>query len=86
MSVFSLHPGSVTTELTRYTGQAVSLPFQVIFKIASTPLGRLVLKTAVQGAQTTIQCAVAEELKDETGLYFRYVENVLDLVPVCPCD
>ena len=31
----------------------------------------LMFKTIVQGAQTTIHCAVAEELEGVTGKYFR---------------
>ena len=76
VGVFSLHPGVVATELNRYTTEALSLPLGIIFKMATSPLGRLFLKTAVQGAQTTIHCAVAEELKDETGLHFRYTLNM----------
>ncbi|XP_022084913.1 retinol dehydrogenase 12-like [Acanthaster planci] len=70
VSVFALHPGSVTTELTRHTSYSLNFPFWVVFMIAGSPLGRMVMKTSVQGAQTSIYCAVAEELANKTGLYF----------------
>lgn len=31
------------------------------------------LKTAVDGCQTTVYCAVAEELTDQSGLYYRLI-------------
>ncbi|XP_038073445.1 retinol dehydrogenase 12-like [Patiria miniata] len=70
VNVFALHPGNVKTELTRYTSQSLGLLFRIIFMIAASPLGRIVMKTAVQGAQTSIHCAVEEELADKSGLYF----------------
>ena len=35
------------------------------------PIKGIIFKSVVQGAQTTIHCAVAEELEGVTGKYFR---------------
>jgi len=56
----SLHPGVVRTELARHT----------IFSSAIfSPLQWYAFKTPEQGAQTTIYCAVAEEMKGVSGKY-----------------
>lgn len=62
----SLHPGVVNTELTRYLPQSVPLYFRVLF----APIIYLIGKTPLQGAQTTIYCAVDESLANVTGKYF----------------
>jgi len=57
VTTYSLHPGAVRTDLQRHHniwGSIIS-PF---------------MKTPVQGAQTTIYCAVNEELAEESGLYY----------------
>ena len=62
--VTAVHPGVVKTELARHTTFAKS-------KIASltlAPLAWLFFKTSLQGAQTTIYCAVADDV--ESGLYY----------------
>lgn len=64
VTVYSLHPGVVRTELWRH----VSAPVQVAVRIFS-----LFTKTSVQGAQTSIYCAVEPALEKETGGYYRYV-------------
>ncbi|XP_038061001.1 retinol dehydrogenase 12-like [Patiria miniata] len=70
----SLHPGTIETELTRHTQQAIcamSLPWRIFFRIIMcSPIGNFFRKTAVQGAQTTIHLAVSEELKNTTGQYY----------------
>ncbi|XP_038071167.1 retinol dehydrogenase 13-like [Patiria miniata] len=75
VTVYALSPGSVKTELIRHMHGALSLPFRVLFGVISL---KFLQKTAEQGAQTTIQCAVAEELRDTTGIYFS------DCVPKTP--
>ncbi|KAK7866954.1 hypothetical protein R5R35_014728 [Gryllus longicercus] len=62
VTVNSLHPGVVLTDFFRF------LPawFFAIFG----SIARLFFKNAVEGAQTTIYAAVAEELEDVTGRYF----------------
>eukprot|EP00105_Crassostrea_gigas_P041486 XP_019925634.1 PREDICTED: retinol dehydrogenase 13 [Crassostrea gigas] len=62
----SLHPGIVDTELTRYLPRSV--PFY--FRILLAPIIYLLGKTPLQGAQTTIYCAVEESLANVTGKYF----------------
>ncbi|NXK59775.1 RDH12 dehydrogenase, partial [Sylvietta virens] len=56
----ALHPGSVYSELVRH-----SFLMTWLWKIFS-----FFLKTPCEGAQTSIYCAVAEELDSVTGQYF----------------
>ncbi|NWI26775.1 RDH12 dehydrogenase, partial [Sula dactylatra] len=56
----ALHPGSVYSELVRH-----SFVMSWLWKIFS-----FFLKTPWEGAQTSIYCAVAEELDSVTGQYF----------------
>ncbi|KFV98822.1 Retinol dehydrogenase 12, partial [Fulmarus glacialis] len=56
----ALHPGSVRSELTRH-----SFVMMWLWKIFS-----FFLKTPWEGAQTSVYCAVAEELDSVTGQYF----------------
>ena len=66
MTVNSLHPGSVATELARYfPGYSVLYPCLGLF-----------LKSPWEGAQTNIHCAVEESLENVSGKYFRCSETV----------
>ncbi|NWT37033.1 RDH12 dehydrogenase, partial [Chroicocephalus maculipennis] len=56
----ALHPGSVHSELVRH-----SFVMMCLWKIFS-----FFLKTPQEGAQTSVYCAVAEELDSVTGQYF----------------
>ncbi|NXO34647.1 RDH12 dehydrogenase, partial [Locustella ochotensis] len=56
----ALHPGSVSSELVRH-----SFVMTWLWKVFS-----FFLKTPCEGAQTSIYCAVAEELDSVTGQYF----------------
>ncbi|XP_042726062.1 retinol dehydrogenase 12-like [Lagopus leucura] len=56
----SLHPGSVHSELVRH-----SFVMSWLWRIFS-----FFLKTPWEGAQTSVYCAVAEELESVTGQYF----------------
>lgn len=60
----ALHPGSVHSELVRH-----SFVMTWLWKIFS-----FFLKTPREGAQTSVYCAVAEELDSVTGQYFRWVQ------------
>ncbi|XP_061193007.1 uncharacterized protein LOC133201230 [Saccostrea echinata] len=60
VTVNSLHPGSVITELQRYVPG-----YKIIW-----PLIALIFKTPREGAQTNIYCAVDESLDNVTGKYF----------------
>ena len=65
----SLHPGLIKTELGRH--YKVSNPFPRWQMMLVYPLMGIIFKEAAQGAQTTIYCAVAEELEGVSGKYFR---------------
>uniref|UniRef100_A0A8C4WZ16 NADP-retinol dehydrogenase n=1 Tax=Eptatretus burgeri TaxID=7764 RepID=A0A8C4WZ16_EPTBU len=60
VTVNAVHPGVVNTELGRHL-RLLLLPGILFYPF---------LKTATQGAQTSIHCGVAEELKDVSGMYF----------------
>lgn len=82
MSVFSLHPGVVQSDLWRHQHQCIQVAVK-IFKVFT--------KTTVEGAQTTIYCAAEPGLESLSGGYFRYTVPVFQLtarafrVPVLPC-
>ncbi|KAL6462877.1 hypothetical protein MHYP_G00292990 [Metynnis hypsauchen] len=61
VTVYSLHPGVVRSDLWRN----LSKPIQIAVKIFS-----LFTKTTVQGAQTSIYCAVEQQLEGESGGYY----------------
>lgn len=67
VSVFSLHPGVVQSDLWRHQHQCI----QVAVKIF-----RIFTKTTVEGAQTTIYCAVEPGLESQSGGYFRYTHSI----------
>ncbi|XP_060558277.1 retinol dehydrogenase 12-like isoform X2 [Ruditapes philippinarum] len=60
----SLHPGVIKTELGRY--RDTTLWRRILF----VPVILFVFKTPIQGAQTTIHCAVSKDLTDVSGKYF----------------
>ncbi|XP_077999518.1 retinol dehydrogenase 12-like isoform X2 [Glandiceps talaboti] len=64
VTVNCLHPGVIQTELVRH------LPFVQWLQFFFYPVVWLLFKTLVDGAQTTIHCAVAEQLETTSGLYF----------------
>merc|ERR1712168_837682 len=61
VNVYALHPGVITTELGRH------LPKWMAFIAGCC---QCCFKTPIEGAQTTIHCAVSDEAADETGLYY----------------
>ena len=61
MTVNALHPGAVSTELGRHT----------ILATLASPIGWYILKTPTQGAQTSIYCAVSEEMEGVNGKYLK---------------
>ncbi len=65
VSAFSLHPGSVSTELQRH-----SLRADAIREVLMQPYLKLCFKSPWQGAQTSIFCAVQEGLEKYSGEYF----------------
>ncbi|XP_015268799.1 PREDICTED: retinol dehydrogenase 12 [Gekko japonicus] len=60
VTVNALHPGSVQTELTRHVPLVDIIWRKITF----------FLKTPQEGAQTSVYCAVAEELESVSGKYF----------------
>ncbi|PNF13961.1 Retinol dehydrogenase 12 [Cryptotermes secundus] len=66
VTTYSLHPGIVKTELFRHTSDSYFRGVRAILN----GVGALFFKTAEEGAQTTIYCAVDEKLADKTGLYY----------------
>ncbi|CAK6967517.1 retinol dehydrogenase 12%2C like [Scomber scombrus] len=61
VTTYSLHPGVVQTDLWRH----LNGPQQFVMKMVSP-----FTKTSVQGAQTTIYCAVEPKLEKESGGYY----------------
>ncbi|XP_041069726.1 retinol dehydrogenase 12 [Carcharodon carcharias] len=60
VTVNSVHPGSVKSELTRHSF-IMALTWRIL---------TFLIKTPKQGAQTSIYCAVAEELQEISGKHF----------------
>ncbi|KAG7473267.1 hypothetical protein MATL_G00093920 [Megalops atlanticus] len=65
VTVYSLHPGVIRTELGRHFWPTIPLWKRIIFQ----PL-LLLIKSPWEGAQTTIYCAVEESLEKTSGLYY----------------
>ncbi|PIK56141.1 putative retinol dehydrogenase 13-like isoform X3 [Apostichopus japonicus] len=69
VTTYSVHPGGVDTELQRH--MTTSWPWLGIpLAILGPFVRRFMVKSAVEGAQTTIHCAVDEKAGQETGLYY----------------
>lgn len=69
VTVNALHPGVVRTELGRYFSDSYGWKARLFF-VLFYPLTLWMMKTPVQGAQTTIHCAVDRKLDTTTGVYF----------------
>lgn len=69
----SLHPGAVRTELTRYMGDSLSTLVPILLKIFY-PIFCMLTKSPFEGAQTTIHCAIADDVPEHNGCYFRYLK------------
>lgn len=64
VTVYCVHPGFVATKLSRHV-------LNSFLRRLLTPIGVLLsMKTAEEGCQTIIYCAVATELEKETGGYY----------------
>ena len=67
VSSFAVHPGTVATELSSH----IEAWFPNLWNQTGGEFMKIFfLKTANSGAQTSIYCAVAEGLEDESGNYF----------------
>ena len=62
VTVNALHPGVISTELQRHS---------TMMKFVTPLVGWYVYKTPEQGAQTSIHCAVSEEMEGVSGKYLR---------------
>jgi hypothetical protein len=69
VTTYSLHPGVVRTELGRYFVDLHGKWYLAV-SLLMYPIIWLIFKTPKQGAQTTIYCAVDEEIKDNSGRYY----------------
>lgn len=65
VTVYSLHPGVIRTELGRHFFPTLALWKRVLLM----PFFRMI-KSPWEGAQTTIYCAVDESLASSSGLYY----------------
>ena len=66
---YSVHPGVVSTELTRYMDDQWFL--KVVMKYVGNPFIRTFGKTALQGAQTSLYCALEDLDKLKAGGYYK---------------
>ncbi|KAL1493224.1 hypothetical protein ABEB36_011317 [Hypothenemus hampei] len=66
VTVYSLHPGVINTDL----GRHIKTTYRVLFTTL-WGLFKWALKTPKQGAQTTIYCSVDEKCANESGLYYQ---------------
>jgi retinol dehydrogenase-12 len=78
VTTYSLHPGVINTELGRHLDTALVPGSRWVFD----NLFSVFIKSPEQGAQTTIYCAVHEEVAQETGLYYRCVSCCLHTLSV----
>ncbi|XP_013881680.1 dehydrogenase/reductase SDR family member 13 [Austrofundulus limnaeus] len=62
VTCYSLHPGAITTELTRNAS--------FFSKIILQPVKLFLFKNVVQGSQTTLHCALQEGIEHLSGRYF----------------
>jgi hypothetical protein len=66
VTTYAVHPGRVATEALRHTDESMFRGARWLFGVLSH-----MSKTAEQGAQTTIYCAVDEKVAAQSGLYYR---------------
>nr|XP_022916925.1 retinol dehydrogenase 12-like [Onthophagus taurus] len=64
INVYAVHPGVVKTNLYRFIEDNISV---LLSRFTSRGI---FMKTPEEGAQTTIYCAVEEDLQNETGFYY----------------
>ncbi|XP_029669426.1 retinol dehydrogenase 11-like [Formica exsecta] len=67
INVYSLHPGVITTEISRHFSTTIFPGASTAFQLILRPF----LKNSEEGAQTTIYCSVDKKAADETGLYYK---------------
>jgi NAD(P)-dependent dehydrogenase (short-subunit alcohol dehydrogenase family) len=65
VTTYAVHPGSVKTELGRHTMMSIK-----VVELLLKPIMLLTSKTPYQGAQTSLYCAVSEDLERVSGRYY----------------
>ena len=70
INTYSLHPGVIDTDLNRHVRETDDKLKGKGFKGF---MRRNLLLTPFMGSQTTLYCALEEDLDDETGYYYEYV-------------
>ena len=71
VTVYAVHPGVVKTDLIRHFREKFGV---VVFYVAK--IFTWINKTAESGAQTSICCAVDQELENQTGKYYKDCQEV----------
>ncbi|GJQ71276.1 hypothetical protein Trydic_g2961 [Trypoxylus dichotomus] len=66
VTVYTLHPGAIATDLQRHVGTTYGKAVGCMFQ----GMRKYIFKTPIQGAQTTIYCAIDEKSGQESGLYY----------------
>ncbi|XP_011692795.1 PREDICTED: retinol dehydrogenase 14-like [Wasmannia auropunctata] len=69
INVYSLHPGIIETKIIQHLNQHLDNIFPgatFLYGLYANLFG----KNVIQGAQTTIYCAMDEEIANDTGLYY----------------
>ncbi len=69
VTVNSLHPGVIRTELGRHFTDTFGWSVHLV-KIVLFPISLWMFKSAKQGAQTTLYCAVSKDLDKVSDVYF----------------
>ncbi len=69
VSTFAVHPGAVRTEITRMEADGVYKLMAIAAKVFF-PVWYILSKSAKQGAQTSIHCAISYEALQYSGCYF----------------
>lgn len=73
VTCYSLHPGVVDTELSRHFDRTFFPGIKWFYQ----NVGKIFMKSAEQGAQTTLYCAVDETLANESGQYYDDCQKVI---------
>lgn len=67
MKVYAVNPGIVKTDIDRRVKHVIAFPG---YSYCYQWVGKYLMKTPEQGAQTTIYCSVDEKVGNESGLYY----------------
>merc|ERR1711970_281410 len=72
VSVYSVHPGTVQTEIIRHVNQSSGFFLNILILI----FFNFFSKTPESGAQTSLFCALEESLENDTGKYYEDCKEV----------